>query len=376
MASAFAVPGQAPVIRTKEPPMLHPGASTSQLKLAAQAQFDPSASENPPYVLHVVPLGPQGSQGYLFAGSDDSLRVFSPTLELVGELKSSQKGKGITSVVKGAGEDSNAVFVTARDGTLVGWDTRDWSKEAFKVKGKSGAPYLICSQSSDLNCVAVGTELHHYEATIDFWDLRTLTLSHTYTEAHSDDLTALSFHPSPSLSHVLLSASVDGLINTYDARIADEDDAVLTTQQVNASLMAAGWLSLPGQPGEMRGVWGATTVETVQIWDADESELIEDLGDIREVALQPWRSDYLIGTHYNSALGGLCFMAGTQKGDVAIINARDPKNWVLEQVLPGVGGRTLGGRGHADIVRCACLDSKTSTVATGGEDGRICLWSL
>lgn len=107
-------------------------------------------------------------------------------------------------------------------------------------------------------------------------DLRTLTLQHTYTEAHSDDLTSLSFHPSPSLAHVLLSSSVDGLVNTYDVRIADEDDAVLTTAQFGASVAHAGWMALRGSSGagdpqgEHRGFYGATTIETMQFWDAEQ----------------------------------------------------------------------------------------------------------
>jgi WD40 repeat protein len=96
-----------------------------------------------------------------------------------------------------------------------------------------------------------------------------MKLQHTYTESHSDDITALSFHPSPSLPHVLLSGSVDGVLNTYDVRIADEDDAVQSTLQVGASIAGAGWMQLPGQ-SELKGVWGTTTIETLQLWDADE----------------------------------------------------------------------------------------------------------
>ncbi|KAK4698828.1 WD repeat-containing protein 89, partial [Phenoliferia sp. Uapishka_3] len=401
---------KAPIMR-RPPPLLIPGSSPSSLHLAHQANFSPSTSTTPPYVLHVLSLP---SLGYLFAGSDDSLRLFSPTLELLSTLKSTQKG--ITSLVRGAGEASTAVFSTARDGSVVGWDVRDLSKEAFRLKNKTGAPYLTCSQSSDLACLAVGAEMHHHEATIDFWyhpspspfpssanlitirDLRTLSLVQTYTEAHSDDLTSLSFHPSTTLPHVLLSASVDGLVNTYDVRIADEDDALMSTAQFGASVSSAGWMKLEGEI-EGKGVWGVTTIETVQIWDveqvskgiylrgktrgmgADEkwsgqSELVVDLGDVREVCLEPWRSDYLIGAHYNPTLGGVCILTGTQKGDIAIINMKDPSRWILEQVLPGVGGRTLGGQGHADIVRCAYLDTQTSTVVTGGEDGRVCVWTL
>lgn len=119
-------------ILRRPPPLLIPGSSASPLRLAAQTALDASATSNPPYVLHVVPLG---ATGYLFAGSDDSLRVFSPTLQPVAHLKSSQKG--ITSLVAGAGEGSTAAFTTARDGTVVGWDTRDLTREAFKLKGAS-----------------------------------------------------------------------------------------------------------------------------------------------------------------------------------------------------------------------------------------------
>lgn len=112
-------------------------------------------------------------------------------------------------------------------------------------------------------------------------DLRTLQLQSTYSEAHSDDITSLSFHPSPSLPHVLLSASVDGLLNTYDVRVADEDDSILSTSQVNSSLVSAGWMALKGQESspELKGVWGATTIETLQLWDAE---------DVRSQALVEW----------------------------------------------------------------------------------------
>lgn len=44
-----------------------------------------------------------------------------------------------------------------------------------------------------------------------------------------------------------------------------------------------------------------------------QSALVVDLGDIRDVCLEPWRSDYLIGAHFNPALDGMCIMAGTQR---------------------------------------------------------------
>ena len=102
-----------------------------------------------------------------------------------------------------------------------------------------------------------------------FRDLRTLKLAHTWIEAHSDDITALSFHP--TVPHLLLSASVDGLINTHDIRVASEDDSIMSTAQVGASVSQIGWVSLEGQSGlPPTGVWSSTTIETVQLWDAED----------------------------------------------------------------------------------------------------------
>ncbi|GEM07537.1 WD repeat domain 89 [Rhodotorula toruloides] len=304
------------------PPLLYPSTTSTPLRLVAQTPFKPDTGPNPPYVLQTVPF----SQGYLFFGSDDTVRAFSPSLQPLAQLSTTQRG--ITSIVEGA-KGSNTVLMTAKDGSVTGWDTRDLSQEAFKLQGKTRAAYLCASQSSDHSALAVGTELHQYEAMIDIWDLRTMQLQHTYTEAHSDDITAVAFHPSPSLSHALLSGSVDGLINTYD------------------------------------------------YWDIEQQEQLVDFGDVRDVALQPWRTDYVIGAHYNEALGGVCVLAGTIAGDVAVINARDKESWYLEQMLSGkTSQRNYGCKGHRDIVRAAHLDAATSTVVTGGEDGQICLWQV
>lgn len=62
-----------------------------------------------------------------------------------------------------------------------------------------------------------------------------------YDQAHSDDVTALAFHPSdPAL---LLSGSTDGLVSLHDTRIADEDELTLQTLNHDASIHHAGFLS-------------------------------------------------------------------------------------------------------------------------------------
>lgn len=89
---------------------------------------------------------------------------------------------------------------------------------------------------------------------------------HIYSETHSDDISALSFHPEED--HLLLSGAMDGLISTIDVRIADEDDAILHTANVGASLSKVGWMPLPGKSSPWTGVFGLTNMETLSVYDA------------------------------------------------------------------------------------------------------------
>jgi hypothetical protein len=164
-------------------------------------------------------------------------------------------------------------------------------------------------------------------------------------------------------------------------------------------------MALKGQEAspDYKGIYGATTIETMQYWNVEEvrffpflpllfallilssclqQEQVVDFGDVRDVALQPWRTDYLVGANYNAALGGVCLLAGsikcvpplpssfflvlppadltyTLRGDVAIINASDRHSWYLEQQLNSAGGRRLAtNRGHTDIVRTAYVNGE------------------
>jgi hypothetical protein len=100
---------------------------------------------------------------------------------------------------------------------------------------------MACSPST--HTIAVGTELAHHRASILLWDVRSSpspSPKAQYHEVHSDDVTDLSFHPShPSL---LMSGSTDGLVNVCDTRIADEDEVVVQTFNLGASIHRARFL--------------------------------------------------------------------------------------------------------------------------------------
>ena len=61
---------------------------------------------------------------------------------------------------------------------------------------------------------------------------------------------------------------MDGLISTIDVRVEDEDDAILHTANVGASLSRVGWMPLPGRAGTWTGAFGLTNMETLSVYDA------------------------------------------------------------------------------------------------------------
>ncbi|KHN71015.1 WD repeat-containing protein 89 [Toxocara canis] len=67
---------------------------------------------------------------------------------------------------------------------------------------------------------------------VQLWDVRNIVSPlHSYSRSHSDDVQAVSFSfDQPSL---LISGGADGLVNIFDSRIPNEDDALQFTCQVH-----------------------------------------------------------------------------------------------------------------------------------------------
>ena len=60
-----------------------------------------------------------------------------------------------------------------------------------------------------------------------------------YFESHQDDVTAIRFHAkNPDL---MCSGSVDGLINVFDLKEANEDDALQQTLNTESSVHKLNW---------------------------------------------------------------------------------------------------------------------------------------
>ena len=140
---------------------------------------------------------------------------------------------------------------------------------------------------------------------------------------------------------------------------------------------------------EADSVYCCSNTETLSIWDPASAQRIVDYGDVRALsrgqspasaddserdqgkgaAEVPWREwdlpvDYIVGCRYETEGDRLWLMAGGFDGEACLATVS------RESITPeGV----LGG-GHSEQIRT--FDWLGRSVATGGEDAKICLWRV
>ncbi|KAG0146423.1 hypothetical protein CROQUDRAFT_44450 [Cronartium quercuum f. sp. fusiforme G11] len=326
---------------------------------------------NPPYVLQLAPLSSQQSLSWAYSTSDSNQvhilkhHPSSSNLEQGPTLTTPNAGEGRVTQLKAPTGTTNCLIAAFSCSPMVAlWDLRQASSDpTLQLRGATDSPFLTCDLSASGHILACGGGTEQ-ESRLELFDLRASPVQplHAYTESHSDLVTAIAFHP--SVDHRLLSGSADGLLATYDVRLVDEDEAVIVTGNVGASVARVRWAT------DGQSVWAGTDMETLSVWKAEDLGLIQDFGDIRSGDLakpHPSWTDpmaYLIDcTPLPAFQSG--YFSGSQTGEVALIEASSNQPWRLLASLRG---------GHNDIVRCAMIDERTGMLLTGGEDGRICLW--
>ncbi|KDQ08847.1 hypothetical protein BOTBODRAFT_37541 [Botryobasidium botryosum FD-172 SS1] len=256
-----------------------------------------------------------------------------------------------------------ALVSCGKDGAIKFWDERIGSECTLQINAPNRRLLLSFDVAHDGYSIAAGTEFREDETPILFWDARQPALpSHSHTATHSDDVTAVHFHPTDST--LLLSASADGLICTSRATEKDEDEAGLHVGNWGCSIARVGW--------KEGGIWATSDMETFSLWNT-ELDLVRGYGDVRQPEIPSlWNTDYLIDASWSSSstspwnTSELTFWMGNNSGNVGIATVKEDSTWQLHHILSG---------GHEEVVRCVLWDAENSVVVTGGEDARIATWS-
>eukprot|EP00041_Stephanoeca_diplocostata_P032115 m.1020316 g.1020316 ORF g.1020316 m.1020316 type:complete len:288 (-) comp24087_c0_seq79:353-1216(-) len=253
------------------------------------------------------------------------------------------------------------------------WDIRTGDVVQRYSVGNGGQ---IAPSCCDINCsdqvICVGSNLVNNvddkDAIVALWDVRATEPSAVITEAHSDDVTEVRFHP--ARGNVFATGSTDGLVNICDmAQLPDEDEVILHTLNSDSSMARLGFF---GPEGEY--LYGLTHVESYFIWhafpqdDSEDSEVIVEIPDLRErLSAQGIPADYCIDSMYDQHSQRLYLLAGTNTGDVNVLHV-NKDGLALAATLHG---------GHNAIVRSMLWGQNAGddTFVSAGEDARLCLWT-
>ncbi|XP_034692386.1 WD repeat-containing protein GTS1 [Vitis riparia] len=300
--------------------------------------------------------------------STNAVKLYSPvTGQYLGECRG--HSTTINHISFSGPGNSHILHSCSSDGTIRAWDTRTFNQVLCISAGSSQEVFSFSIGGLGDYLLAAGCK-----SQILFWDWRNKKQVACLEDSHVDDVTQVHFVPSDK--NKLVSASVDGLICTFDtAGDINDDDHLESVINVDTSIGKVGFLGDTYQK-----LWCLTHIETLSVWDWKEARIEANFQDARSLASDSWtldRINYFVDCHYSGDDQRLWVIGGTNAGTLGYF----PVNY---QGMGAIGPpeAVLEG-GHTGVVRSVLpMSSKQIGTAqsqgifgwTGGEDGRLCCW--
>ncbi|CAN6468911.1 unnamed protein product [Victoria cruziana] len=301
--------------------------------------------------------------------STNMIKLYSPdTGQYLGECKGHTKT--IHEISFSVPSSPFVLHSCSSDGTIRAWDTRTFKQVSLLRGGSSQEIFSFSFDQSSGYLLAAGCS-----SQICFWDLRNSRALACLEDSHVDDVTQVKFIPEHK--NTLVSGSVDGLLCIFNTEGDINDENQLdSVMNVGTSISKLGLFG-----DRSRKLWCLTHIETLSVWDWEDSQREADFQDARTLASDSWNLghvDYFVDCHYHGADDKLWVIGGTNDGTLGYfpVNYRNPQAICSPDAI-------LGG-GHSAVVRTV-LPSSTVQMGsagnfssvfgwTGGEDGRLCCW--
>ncbi|ETV96583.1 hypothetical protein H310_10284 [Aphanomyces invadans] len=245
-----------------------------------------------------------------------------------------------------------SVISGSNDGTIKVWDLRQAQPSAVQTI-RVGEEVWSCSVGcGDTLVVAAAAD------SAVFYDLRTLRKLGQYGESHMDNVTRVQFHPLRRSE--VITASDDGIVCLFDCTIANEDDATISTINVESSVSR---FCMFGP--DSHNIACLTGSETLDVWNLTTAERLAHFSTIRDQcsAAPMLHTDFLVDCKYDPTTDQLHLATGNHQGQLNLFQL-NPQAGILHEA-------TLSG-GHKAAIRC--LDWHDDMLLTGGEDARVCQW--
>ncbi|KAH8416097.1 hypothetical protein KR222_008117, partial [Zaprionus bogoriensis] len=360
--------------------------SAAELSAAFRSQFprdESSLSLKRDYV-----LGLCADSGFtrLAAGlSNSSVKIYD--LQAAGDLTAVHEervpalcGSSAESEVTVCGvrfleEGGDTLLVGTTNGLVRLFDLRASGEQArFEYKAMADAelalpPVPKCFTCFDRNAnsriICCGTEQHMGNVYMLFFDVRERKQLGVYHDSHEDDVTTLRFHPSnPDL---LCSGGTDGLINVFDIRQSDEDEALLNTINTESSVHRLSWHRSVNEQDIIACITHTNDFKSYECEEGDEVIAFDRAAITAGIRRRNAGNFNLINAH-NLEDDGVFLLAGTNfnKGEI-LRSVSAPAKDTLKPLTNFVGNK--------QIVRDSLYDAKRNLLVTGGESGIITVWT-
>ncbi|ESW35095.1 hypothetical protein PHAVU_001G206300 [Phaseolus vulgaris] len=317
------------------------------------------------YVFQIVPKDDWSAMAVSL--STNAVKLYSP---MAGQYFGECKGHTATiNQILFSGTSHHQVLCScSSDGTVRAWDTRTFQQVSCINAGSSQEVFSFSLGGTSGNLVAAGCK-----SQILFWDWRNMKQIACLEDSHVEDVTQVHFVPNEQGK--LISASVDGLICTFDTTgDINDDDHLDSVINMGTSIAKVGIFGESYQK-----LWCLTHIETLGIWNWKDGRNEGNFSDARTLASESWNLDhvdYFIDCHYYRESEKLWVIGGTNAGTMGYF----PVNYKGVATI-GAAEAILEG-GHTSVVRSVLPMSKIHSNSptqgifgwTGGEDGRLCCW--
>ncbi|KAH8337874.1 hypothetical protein KR067_007854, partial [Drosophila pandora] len=269
-------------------------------------------------------------------------------------------------------EGPDNVLVGSTNGYVLLYDLRVKGEQArfrHTEKDKGQLPVSKSITCFDRNAngriICSGTEQYMSNVHLLFFDVRERSFMGVYNESHEDDITSVRFHDrNPDL---LVTGSSDGLVNLFDVKESDEDEALLNTINTESSVGRLQW---------HRNVYEKDMVSCIthqhefKIYECQEGDEVFSLerSDITAAIRRKNPANCTPINAHNQEDGGLFLLAGTNFNRGEVLRSFNVASKTKLEPLANY-------LGNKQIVRDSVFDAKRGLLVTGGESGIVTVWA-
>ncbi|ALC40491.1 CG12134 [Drosophila busckii] len=272
-------------------------------------------------------------------------------------------------------ESADTLLVGSTDGVVRLFDLRAAGEQTrFVYKSVPNAetdvppvPNSICCFDSNANgrVICCGTEQYMGNVHLLFFDVRERKQLGGYYESHQDDVTTVRFHNSNP--DMLCSGGTDGLINVFDIKQPDEDEALLNTINTESSVHRLNWHKNVYDQDIISCITHTNDFKSYESLEGDEA-LSFDRSAITAGIRRTNAGNFNLINAHSLEEDGVFLLAGTNfnRGEIlrsVTLPAKDTLNPLTNFV------------GNKQIVRESLYDAKRQILITGGESGIITVWT-